>query len=191
VIGVLSAEKYFTLNEIALMSLMGGLVFVMKTALRMPLGIPGHTGIFLVIPVIIGAAIIRKPGSGTYIGLVSGVLLSFFGISGMHVFDVFQYTALGASIDAVGYVFRYRMESVPVGILAGIAGNLAKMVVNFAVDLALGVPFVVVAVGAGISSISHVLFGALGGLVSAYLVARLIKTGVIARNATGADCTDP
>jgi uncharacterized membrane protein len=82
VIAVSSAEKYFTLNEIALMSLMGGLVFVMKTAFRMPLGIPGHTGIFLVIPVIIGVAIIRKPGSGTYIGLVSGVLLSFFGLSG-------------------------------------------------------------------------------------------------------------
>ncbi|MCK9306913.1 MAG: ECF transporter S component [Methanoculleus sp.] len=183
-----SAEKYFTLNEIALMSLMGGLVFVMKTAFRMPLGIPGHTGIFLVIPVIIGVAIIRKPGSGTYIGLVSGVLLSFFGLSGMHVFDVFQYTALGASIDAAGYVFRYRMESVPFGVLAGIAGNLAKMVVNFAVDLAIGVPFVVVAVGAGISSVSHVLFGALGGFVSAYLVARLIKTGVISRDATGVDC---
>ncbi len=190
-IAVPSARSYFTLNEIALMSLMGGLVFVMKTALRMPLGIPGHTGIFLVIPVIIGVAIIRKPGSGTYIGLVSGVLLSFFGISGMHVFDVFLYTALGASIDAAGYVFRYRMESVPFGVLAGIAGNLAKMVVNFAVNLAIGVPFVVVAVGAGISSISHVLFGALGGLISAYLVARLIKTGVISRDATGADCNDP
>ena len=185
-----SAEKYFTLNEIALMSLMGGLVFVMKTAFRMPLGIPGHTGIFLVIPVILGVAIIQKPGSGTYIGLVSGVLLSFFGLSGMHVFDVFQITAFGASIDAVGYAFRYRMESIQVGVLAGIAGNLAKMVVNFAVNLAIGVPFVVVAVGAGISSVSHVLFGALGGLISAYLAARLIRTGVISRDATGADRND-
>jgi len=82
------------------------------------------------------------------------------------------------------------MESVPFGVLAGIAGNLAKMVVNFAVNLAIGVPFVVVAVGAGISSVSHVLFGALGGLISAYLVARLIKTGVISRDATGSDCSD-
>ncbi|MDK2974305.1 MAG: hypothetical protein PWP08_676 [Methanofollis sp.] len=187
-----SVRTYFTLNEIALMSLLGGLFFVLKTALRMPLSIPGHTGIFLVIPVIIGVAIIRKPGSGTYIGLVAGVLLSFFGVSGMHVFDVFQYTALGMSVDFSGYFFHYRMESVPVSILAGIAGNVAKMLVNFAVDLAIGVPFVVVAIGAGISAVSHVIFGALGGLVSAYLVARLIKTGVIARNAgdAGADDTD-
>jgi ABC-type thiamin/hydroxymethylpyrimidine transport system permease subunit len=186
-----SARSYFTLNEIALMSLMGGLVFVMKTALRMPLGIPGHTGIFLVIPVIVGAAIIQKPGSGTYIGLVSGLLLSFFGIGRMHVFDMFLYTALGASTDVTGYIFRYRMDSIPVGILAGIAGNLAKMLVNFAINLAIGVPLVVVAVGAGISAISHVFFGALGGLLSAYLVARLIKTGVISRNAVGADCKTP
>lgn len=182
---VFSAGKYFTLNEIALMSLLGGLVFVMKTAFRMPLSIPGHTGIFLVIPVIIGVAIIKKPLSGTYIGLVAGVLLSFFGISGLHVFDVFQYTALGASIDGTGYLFQYRLDMAPVGILAGIAGNVAKMLVNYAVDLAIGVPFVVVAVGAGISSISHVLFGALGGLISAYLVARLIRTGVITKNAAG------
>ncbi|ADN35979.1 conserved hypothetical protein [Methanolacinia petrolearia DSM 11571] len=180
---MLFKRDYFTLNEIALMSLLGGLVFVMLMALRMPLHIPGHTGIFMVIPVIIGVAIIQKPGSGTYIGLVAGVLLSFFGVSALHVFDVFQYTALGMVTDIIGYSFRYRMDLTPVSVLAGIAGNLAKMLVNFAVNLAIGIPLVVVIIEAGISSVSHTIFGALGGLISAYLIARLIRTGVITRNA--------
>lgn len=181
--GIIAEKKYFTLYEIALMSVMGGLIFVMKMAFRMPIGIPGHTGIFWVVPVIIGVAIIKKPGSGTYIGLVSGVLMSFFGVGGTHVFDVFQYTALGLAIDITGYVFSYRLDSVPVGILAGILGNLAKLFVNFAVDLVIGVPFVVVMIGAGIYSISHIIFGAAGGLISAFLVARLIRSGVISKNA--------
>ena len=177
-------NSYFTLNEIALMSLMGAIIFVMKMALRMPLHIPGHTGIFLVIPVIVGVAIIRKFGSGTYIGIVSGILISFFGIGGMHVFDIFQYTAFGASIGLVGYLLQYRFDSTPVSILAGITGSISGMLVNFAVHLAIGVPFVVVVVSAGISSVSHLIFGALGGLISGYLVIRLIKAGVITKDDT-------
>ena len=101
----------------------------------------------------------------------------------MHVFDVFQYTAMGMTIDITGYAFGYRMDMTPVSVLAGIAGNLAKMLVNFAVNLAIGIPLVLVIIEAGISSVSHTIFGALGGLISAYLVARLIRTGVITRNA--------
>jgi hypothetical protein len=150
-------KNYFTLNEIALMSILGALIFVLKMALRMPVSIPGQTGIFWVIPVIIGVAIIKKPGSGTYIGLISGVLMSFFGVGGTHVFDIFQYTALGFAVDITGLIFSYRFDSVPIGI--------------------------VVAISAGVSSVSHIIFGAIGGLISAYLAARLIKSGVITKDA--------
>jgi len=131
--------SYFSLYEIALLSLFGALVFVLRTAIIVPIHVPGSSGIFWVLPLIVGTAIVRKPGAGTYAGLVSGILASFFGIEPLHVFDVFKYTAMGITIDLVSMAFGYRLENPVVGFVAGAAGNVVKMVVNYAVHLLLGV----------------------------------------------------
>jgi uncharacterized membrane protein len=92
-------KAYFSLYEIAVLSLLGALVFILRTVLRIPLHIPGHTGIFWVVPVIMGVAIVRKFGAGTYIGFISGTLASFFGLGGFHIFDLFKYLIMGMTID--------------------------------------------------------------------------------------------
>jgi hypothetical protein len=81
-------KAYFSLYEIAVLSLLGALVFILRTALRMPLRIPGHTGIFWVVPVILGVGIVRKLGAGSYVGLISGLLASFFGFGGLRSLQI-------------------------------------------------------------------------------------------------------
>ncbi len=172
-------DSDFTLNEIALMSLCGALIFVLKTALKLPVHLPGHSGVFWVIPMIVGIAMVRKPGSGLYIGLISGLLASFFGIGALHIFDLLKYLSIGFAADICGFVFSYRLDNTAVAVLTGIFSNLVKMLVNYGVQLALGVqPFFIV-LGIGVSSISHIIFGGIGGLLSAYIIRRLMKAGVI------------
>lgn len=172
-------DSYFSLNEIALMSLCGALIFVLKTALKLPVHLPGHSGIFWVIPLIVGMALVRKPGTGLYIGLISGILASFFGIGALHVFDLLKYISLGASADIIALFFGYRLDNPAVAVLTGAFANVVKMLVNYGVQLALGVqPFFIV-LGIGISSVSHIIFGGLGGLLSAYIIQRLMRAGVI------------
>jgi hypothetical protein len=175
-------KHYFSLYEIALMSLCGALVVALKTVFSIPLHLPGNSGVFWVVPVIIGAGIVRKPGSGSYIGLVSGILASLFGLDALHVLDVFKYFAMGAMVDVVGLVFLQRFDHPAVGFIAGAAGNLAKMVVNYAVQTLLGIPAAFILIGMGIASVTHFTFGGIGGILAALVLARLLKAGVIAHD---------
>jgi len=84
---MLKKKPYFSLYEIALLSLCAALVFVMNTAFTLPLSIPGHTGIYWVVPVIIGVGIVKKPGAGTYIGFISGILATLFGVVPLHILN--------------------------------------------------------------------------------------------------------
>lgn len=170
---------YFSLYEIALLSLFGALVFVLRAAIVVPIHTPGSSGVFWVLPLIVGTALVRKPGAGTYAGLVSGLLASFFGIEPLHLFDIFKYTAMGITIDLVSLAFGYRLEDPIVGFIAGAAGNMVKMVVNYAVHLLLGVQGVFILLGIGLSSATHLIFGGIGGIIAALIVGRLYRAGIV------------
>lgn len=176
-------KPYFTLHEIALMSLCGALIFVLKIALKIPLHLPGHSGIFWVIPLIIGVAVVRKPGSGTYIGFLSGVLIALFGVDVLHIFNLFDYTAMGIGVDATSFFLGYRLDNPAVSFIAGATGNICKMVVNYSIQLLFGIQATFILLGIGLASVTHILFGGLGGIIAALIIGRLARAGVIAADA--------
>jgi ABC-type thiamin/hydroxymethylpyrimidine transport system permease subunit len=177
-------KPYFSLHEIALLSLCAALIVVLNTTFVLPLKIPGHTGIYWVVPVIIGVGIVRKPGAGTFIGLISGILATLFGLNTLHIFNILIYVALGGVIDLLGFLFFYRLDHPAAGFIAGAAGNLAKMVVNYSLQTFLGIPAAFIVIGIGTASITHFIFGGLGGIIAALIISRLLKAGVITRDST-------
>jgi len=177
-------RPYFTLHEVALLSLCAALIVVLNTTFALPLKIPGHTGIYWVVPVIIGVGMVKKPGAGLFIGIISGILATLFGLNTLHIFNLLIYTALGGMIDLLGVLFFYRLDNPAAGFIAGACGNLAKMVVNYILQTFLGIPATFIVIGIGAASITHFIFGGIGGLIAALVLARLMKAGVIARDST-------
>jgi hypothetical protein len=178
-------KKYFSLYEISLLSLCGALIFVLKMIFKIPVQIPGHTAILWVIPMMLGIGIVRKFGAGTYIGLISGILVSFFGMDAFRLFDIFEYLAMGITMDILAVVFAYHFENPAVGFIVGAGGSLVKMMVNYSVQLFLGIPGAFILLGIGIASVSHIIFGGLGGIIAALVIARLLRAGVISREHRG------
>jgi len=172
-------QPYFSLYEITLLSLCAALIVVLNTMLSVPLKVPGHTGIYWVVPVIIGVGIVKKPGAGTFIGFISGILASLFGMNTLHILNLFIYLALGVTIDLTGLLLFYRLDNLAAGFIAGAAGNLAKMVVNYSLQTFLGIPAVFIMIGIGLASVSHFIFGGIGGIIAALVLNRLLKAGVI------------
>jgi ABC-type thiamin/hydroxymethylpyrimidine transport system permease subunit len=170
---------YFSLQETAVLSILGGLVFVLHTVFSLPLHIPGSTGIWWVIPVMVGASVVRKPGAATYIGLVSGMLASFFGTDPLHLLDLFKYLALGGAVDLSTLLLLGRLDVVGVGFVVGASANLAKMAISYAINLAFGVQAYFILLGIGVSSVTHLVFGGIGGVLAVLLVRRLERAGVI------------
>jgi hypothetical protein len=87
-------------------------------------------------------------------------------------------------VDVTGLLFFNRFDHPAVGFIAGAAGNLGKMVVNYAVQTLLGIPATFIIIGIGLASITHFIFGGIGGILAALILSRLLKAGVISHDET-------
>jgi hypothetical protein len=166
-------EKYFLVYEVSFLSLMAALVYVFKTYLRTPIQLPGHTAIFWVIPFIIGIGLTKKFGAGTYIGVLSGLLIGFVGIADTGPFKVFEYVAMGFIMDVLALAFKDHLTNPLVGFTMGAFGSFAKLLVNYSITSALSANANVLLVGIGIAGASHLIFGGAGGVISGIILNRV------------------
>ncbi len=166
-------KKYFVVYEICFLSLMAALVYVFKTFFKTPIQLPGHTAIFWVIPFIIGIGITRKFGSGTYIGVLSGLLIGMIGMADTGLLKVFEYTAMGFTMDILAIVFKGHLGNLFVGFILGAFGSFDKMLVNYSITSALSMNANILLAGIGVAGAVHLVFGGAGGVISAMVLNRV------------------
>jgi len=56
-----------------LLGLLAALIVVAKIALRLPLQLPGHSGLFWMAIMIVAARVVPKPGAASMTGLISDI----------------------------------------------------------------------------------------------------------------------
>jgi hypothetical protein len=166
-------NRYFLLYEVTFLSLMASLVYVFKTYFKSPIGLAGHNGLFWVIPFIIGVGITRKFGSSTYIGLLSGLLIGTIGMNDEGILKIFEWAAMGIAIDLLAYLFQGHLGNVVVGFIIGAFGNLVKGTVNYSIGIFLTPSANIILLGIGPALLSHLVFGGLGGIISAIILNRI------------------
>ena len=64
---------YFSTFQLILLALLAALIVVAKIALRLPLQMPGHSGIFWMAIVIVAAGVVPRRGAASLVGLTSGL----------------------------------------------------------------------------------------------------------------------
>ena len=79
----------------------------------------------------------------------------------------------GIMLDIIAPLFFNKLESPIIGAICGALASVAKMVGNVGVGFALNLPMVFLTLGLGFTAISHVIFGAIGGVVATLLIKRL------------------
>jgi hypothetical protein len=166
-------SKYFLVYEVSFLSLMAALVYVFKTFFRTPIQLPGHTAIFWVIPFIIGIGLTKKFGAGTYIGILAGLLIGFVGMADTGPLKVFEYTAMGLTMDTLGLAFKGHITNPLVGVILGAFGSFVKLSVNYTITGALIANANVILVGIGVAGTVHLIFGGAGGAISSTVLNRI------------------
>ncbi len=73
-------KRYFSTFQVFLMTFFAVLIVVAKIALRLPLQLSGHSGIFWMAIIIVGSRVVPKKGAASFIGLMSGINFCFYGI---------------------------------------------------------------------------------------------------------------
>jgi hypothetical protein len=173
-------KAYFTTFELVLLALFSGLVVISKIALRLPVQLPGHSGLFWMAIVLVAAGVVRKRGAASIVGLTSGILSSFLGMGDFGVLNTFlSYTIVGVGADLALWLLQ-DPENLIAAALAGAIGHLGKFVVKWVLGVLTGVPLGFVALGLAWSLVNYVFWGALGGLLGGLTLRALRKAGFFA-----------
>lgn len=161
------------LADVLRLTMFGTLIAIANDILRMPLHLPGHTSIWWMGILVLGRGLIPKFGAGIIIGAVSGVLAGVLGLGGEGMLVFFKYFVPGLLLDFIAPVFINKLENPFVGIICGALTSLSKLAMNLALGVLLQLPMGFLAVGLGGTSLTHITFGAVGGLIASILIKRL------------------
>lgn len=173
-------ERYFSTFQLILLALFAALIVVAKIALRLPLQMPGHSGIFWMAIVIVATGVVPKRGAASLVGLTSGIMAAFLGLGDFGALDtLLSYTAVGVATDLALLLLR-NPENLVVATLAGALGHMGKFLVKWAIAGVAGAPAGFIALGLARSLVGYIIFGALGGLLGALTLAALRKAGFFA-----------
>ena len=170
--------RALTLRDRVVIALVSTLIIVAKFYLRLPLHTPGHTGFFWMALLIVGIGVIKRPGAGTLIGLLTGVLATIFLPSQQGILVFVKYFTPGVVADVLWMVFRGGFDRYAIAVVVGASANAAKLLASYLLGMLLGIPAGYLALGVGLAATTHVVFGALGGLIGAYILQRLERAGI-------------
>jgi len=165
--------------DMTVIALVGVMILLGKTVLRMPIHVPGHSGVLWIAALIIGCGVVRRRGSATLMALVGGVLVALVQPSSAgFLFAVAKYVVPGIVLDLVAPLFGGRLDGIAPAIFAGAAAHASKGVVDLLQGLVTGIPVSMLAVGLTATTAFNIAFGALGGLIGAIVLRTLIRARI-------------
>lgn len=174
-------QRYFSTFQLILLALFSALVVVAKIALRTPLQLPGHSGIFWMAIVIVGARVVPKAGAASIIGVTSGLLASFLGLGDFGALNTFlSYAMVGVASDLFLWLLGGNSEVLVVAILVGILGHLGKFLTKWLFGIVSGAPIGFVALGLLRAIFGYIVFGAVGGFLGWVTLKALKRAGFFA-----------
>jgi ABC-type thiamin/hydroxymethylpyrimidine transport system permease subunit len=161
------------LADVLRLTMFGTIIALANDVLRMPLHLPGHTNIWWMGIMVLGVGLIPRPGAGTIMGLVSALVTALFGLGVHGLVDFFMFLIPGVLLDLLAFLFRYRLESLVIGAICGALIGLSKLLVSLGMGTLLHMSLGFLFTGLAFPMVTHLVFGAIGGLIAAVLVKRL------------------
>ena len=173
-------ERYFSTFQLILLTFFAVLVVVAKVALRLPLQLSGHSGIFWMAIVIVATKAVPQKGAASLVGLISGILAAFLGLGDFGALNtLISYIAIGVGTD-LALLLLGDPENLVVAAVAGTIGHFAKFLVKWGFGVLSGAPVGFVALGLAKAMIGYLVFGAIGGILGALTLIALRKAGYFA-----------
>jgi hypothetical protein len=174
-----------SLRDLLLLSLVAALCILAKLVLRIPLHIPGHSGVFWVALFVIGRGLVDKRGAGVLLGLITGLLAQFAGFGDVGPLEWTKWLAAGVILEGFTLALPGDLRALPKAVVVGAALHVGKLAALLLAGMILQVPFSILFLGLGLSATTHVLFGALGGFLGALGLRELRKIPSLDAQARG------
>jgi len=178
--GLPAREPYFTTFQLILLAILAALIVVAKIALRLPLRLTGHSGLFWMAIIIVAAGIVPKRGAASLVGLTSAIIAAFMGLGDFGALNTFlSYLVVGVGTD-LALMLLGKPDQMATAVLAATLGHLGKFVVKWLFGLITGAPIGFVTLGLAWAAGGYIVWGALGGLLGALTLKALRRAGFFA-----------
>jgi len=174
-----------TLRDLMLIALVAALCMLAKQLLRIPVNVPGHSGVLWVALFVICRGLINKRGTGVLLGIVAGVLAQFAGFGHQGPFEWTKWLAAGIVLEVLTLAIPGDLRDWGKAAVVGAALHLGKLAALTLAGLILRVPVALLLLGLGWSATTHVIFGAIGGLLGALALRELRKVPFLDAQARG------
>lgn len=178
-----------TPRQVTTVALLSSLVVVAKWAVRIPIGVPGHSGLLWIAIFVVGRGILDRRGAGLMLGVVAGVLAAILVPAREGLLVFVKYAAAGLVLDIVATLIGERLDRPFPAAVAGALAHVAKLLSALILGWATGVPMGFLALGLGLSATTHVVFGALGGILGALILRQFERLQIPAIQAIRAEGT--
>ncbi len=173
------------LRDLLLLALVAALCVLSKQFLRIPIHVPGHSGVLWVALFIVARGLVDKRGAGLLLGIVTGILATFMGFGDTGPFEWTKWVAAGLTLDVLVEVLPGDLRSPLKAAIVGASVHLAKLASMVLVSVLLRLPLGFIVLGLGWSATTHVIFGVAGGLLGALALRELRKVPAIDAQARG------
>lgn len=177
--GFLQRFSVFDLVIIAMMSALGVAVKPIVVAfvhlITGPLVVPGGSlaGGFYMMWMVLGAAVVKKSGTATLIGLVQAIMVIATGFYGTHgIISLITYTLPGLTVDLLLWITRLEANEKMAMFIGCIGANLCGVFLSNIVFFRLPLIPLLFTLSAG------ALSGALGGLLAWLVAERFSKLNI-------------
>ena len=174
-----------TLRDLLLIALVAALCMLAKQLLRVPVNVPGHSGVLWVALFVICRGLIDKRGTGVLLGLVAGLLAQFAGFGHQGPFEWTKWLAAGIVLEVLTLILPGDLRGWSKAAVVGAALHLGKLAALTLAGLVLRVPIALLLLGLGWSATTHVIFGVLGGLLGALALRELRRVPFLDAQARG------
>jgi len=181
-------ERYIwdmTLRDLLLIALIAALCMLAKQLLRVPINIPGHSGLLWVALFVICRGLVDKRGTGLLLGAVAGVLAQFAGFGHQGPFEWTKWVAAGILLEVLTLLTPGDLRNWWKAAIVGAGLHLGKLAGLTLVSVILRVPLALIVLGLGWSATTHVIFGVAGGLLGALALRELRKVPFLDAQARG------
>ncbi len=162
-----------SLRDLIVLVLFADLAMLAKALLRIPLHVPGHSGILWVALFVVARGLVDKKGAGLLLGVVAGVVATVLGFGDTGPLEWTKYVAAGAMLELACLLVPGTLEGFGKAAVAGAAAHLGKLASMVIVAVLLRLPLGFAVLGLGFSAVTHLIFGVIGGVIGALLLRAL------------------
>lgn len=162
-----------SLRDLIVLVLFADLAMLAKALLRIPLHVPGHSGILWVALFVVARGLVDKKGAGLLLGVVAGVVATVLGFGDTGPLEWTKYVAAGAMLELVCLLVPGTLEGFGKAAVAGAAAHMGKLASMVIVAVVLRLPLGFAVLGLGFSAMTHLIFGVIGGVIGALLLRAL------------------